>query len=231
MNIFFSAGIPLIFVLIALFQKIEWRRHIKEQARSYFQEGAWLKFALCLTLSIVGITIVSSVLMSISSFIGLLVSVFGMGILSYGTIDVMQRIRRGQDFELKDFFPTDQIGSAVGLMFVKDLYLFLWSLLFVIPGLVKAYSYSQAMFILNENPGMGIDEAITRSRQMMVGHKWELVILQSSFLGWAILGALTFGLAIVYILPLYSMSMYVFYDYVKKGYLKSNQHSNVYTIY
>ena len=231
MNIFFSAGIPLIFVLIALFQKIEWRRHIKEQARSYFQEGAWLKFALCLTLSIVGITIVSSVLMSISSFIGLLVSVFGMGILSYGTIDVMQRIRRGQDFELKDFFPTDQIGSAVGLMFVKDLYLFLWSLLFVIPGLVKAYSYSQAMFILNENPGMGIDEAITRSRQMMVGHKWQLVILQSSFLGWAILGALTFGLAIVYILPLYSMSMYVFYDYVKKGYLKSNQHSNVYTIY
>ena len=169
--------------------------------------------------------------MSISSFIGLLVSVFGMGILSYGTIDVMQRIRRGQYFELKDFFPTDQIGSAVGLMFVKDLYLFLWSLLFVIPGLVKAYSYSQAMFILNENPGMGIDEAITRSRQMMVGHKWQLVILQSSFLGWAILGALTFGLAIVYILPLYSMSMYVFYDYVKKGYLKSNQHSNVYTIY
>lgn len=231
MNIFLSAGIPLIFILIALFQKIGWRRHIKEQARSYFQEGAWLKFALCLTLSIVGITIVSSVLMSISSFIGLLVSVFGMGILSYGTIDVMQRIRRGQDFELKDFFPTDQIGSAVGLMFVKDLYLFLWSLLFVIPGLVKAYSYSQAMFILNENPGMGIDEAITRSRQMMVGHKWELVILQSSFLGWAILGGLTFGLAIVYILPLYAMSMYVFYDYVKKGYLKSNQHSNVYTIY
>ena len=231
MNIFLSAGIPLIFILIALFQKIGWRRHIKEQARSYFQEGAWLKFALCLTLSIVGITIVSSVLMSISSFIGLLVSVFGMGILSYGTIDVMQRIRRGQDFELKDFFPTDQIGSAVGLMFVKDLYLFLWSLLFVIPGLVKAYSYSQAMFILNENPGMGIDEAITRSREMMVGHKWELVILQSSFLGWAILGGLTFGLAIVYILPLYAMSMYVFYDYVKKGYLKSNQHSNVYTIY
>ena len=231
MNIFLSAGIPLIFILIALFQKIGWRHHIKEQARSYFQEGAWLKFALCLTLSIVGITIVSSVLMSISSFIGLLVSVFGMGILSYGTIDVMQRIRRGQDFELKDFFPTDQIGSAVGLMFVKDLYLFLWSLLFVIPGLVKAYSYSQAMFILNENPGMGIDEAITRSRQMMVGHKWELVILQSSFLGWAILGGLTFGLAIVYILPLYAMSMYVFYDYVKKGYLKSNQHSNVYTIY
>lgn len=231
MNIFLSAGIPLIFILIALFQKIGWRRHIKEQARSYFKEGAWLKFTLCLTVSIVGIVIVSSVLMLISSFIGLLVSLFGMGILSYGTIDVMQRIRRGQDFELRDFFPTDQIGSAVGLMFVKDLYLFLWSLLFVIPGVVKAYSYSQAMFILNENPGMGIDEAITRSREMMVGHKWELVILQSSFLGWAILGGLTFGLAIVYILPLYAMSMYVFYDYVKKGYLKSNQHSNVYTIY
>ena len=52
MNIFLSAGIPLIFILIALFQKIGWRRHIKEQARSYFQEGAWLKFALYLTVSI-----------------------------------------------------------------------------------------------------------------------------------------------------------------------------------
>ena len=151
--------------------------------------------------------------------------------ISYGTIDVMHRIRRGQEFGLRDFFPTDQLGSVVGLYFIKGLYLFFWSFLLAVPGIIKSYSYSQAMFILNDNPGIGIDEAITRSREMMKGHKWELVVLQSSFFGWAILGSFTFGLAIVYSLPLYAMSMFVFYDYVKNGYLKSNQYKNVYTVY
>ena len=59
MKIFLSGSVPLIIVIIALFQKIEWRRHIKEQARSYFQEGAWIKFALCLTVSVLGTMIVT----------------------------------------------------------------------------------------------------------------------------------------------------------------------------
>lgn len=230
-NIFFSGSVPFIIVIIALFQKIEWRRQIKKQARSYFQKGSWLKFSLCLTISVLGMLLVSTLVGSFFSFFGFLISLFGMAIVSYGTIDVMTRIRRGQEFELSDFFPTDQMGAVVGLYFVKGLYLFLWSLLLAIPGMIKAYSYSQAMFILNDNPGIGIDEAITRSREMMNGHKWELVILQSSFLGWAILGVMTVGLAIIYILPIYTMSMFVFYDYVKNGYLKSNQYDNVYTIY
>lgn len=231
MKIFLSGSVPLIIVIIALFQKIEWRRHIKEQARSYFQEGAWIKFALCLTVSVLGTMIVTVIVGRFLTFFVFLVPLFGMSMISYGTIDVMHRIRRGQEFGLRDFFPTDQLGSVVGLYFIKGLYLFFWSLLLAVPGIIKSYSYSQAMFILNDNPGIGIDEAITRSREMMKGHKWELVVLQSSFLGWAILGSFTFGLAIVYSLPLYAMSMFVFYDYVKNGYLKSNQYENVYTVY
>ena len=80
-------------------------------------------------------------------------------------------------------------------------------------------------------PGIGIDEAITRSREMMNGHKWELVILQSSFIGWIILGSLTFGILMVYIIPLYAMSKFVFYEYVKNGYLKSSQYDNIYNVY
>ena len=76
--------------------------------------------------------------------------------ISYGTIDVMHRIRRGQEFVLRDFFPTDQLGSVVGLYFIKGLYLFFWSLLLAVPGIIKSYSYSQAMFILNDNPGIGL---------------------------------------------------------------------------
>ena len=231
MRLFFSGSIPLIVIIIALFQKIEWRRNIKAQARQQFEQpGAWLKFALCSVIITIGSIVVTSVL-SFIPFLALLLPLAIMGIVSYGSIDVMRRIRRGQEFGLRDFFPTDQLGAVVGLVFVKNIYLFLWSLLFAIPGIIKAYSYSQAMFIMNDNPGIGIDEAITRSREMMNGHKWELVILQSSFIGWAILGSLTFGILIVYILPLYSMSMFIFYDYVKNGYLKSSQYQNVYNVY
>lgn len=119
----------------------------------------------------------------------------------------------------------------MALTFVKDIYLFLWSLLFVIPGIIKGYSYSQVYYIANENPGMSVDDIITESREMMDGHKWELFILQVSFIGWGILAALTLGLVGLYILPLYSMSLYLFHEYVKKGYLQSNTHKNVYTIY
>ena len=227
---FLMGSIPFLIVLIALFQKIEWRRHIKGNARSQFQNGAWTKFAL----SLIGIMILGTIISAIASVIpllGVLVSLAVTGLVSYGTIDVLRKIRRGQEFEFSDFFSFDQLGIVMGLTLVKDIYLFLWGLLFVIPGIVKAFSYSQVYFIANENPGMGVDEIITESRAMMDGHKWELFVLQASFIGWAILGAFTFGIAVVYILPLYSMSMYIFHEYVKNGYLKSNTHKNVYTVY
>ncbi|MDE5978061.1 MAG: DUF975 family protein [Turicibacter sp.] len=224
--LFFSGSIPLIFVLIVLFQKVAWRRDLKKQARSYFQEGAWLKFALCLAGLDLAAAISTNLLDRVSPFFSYVASIFLMSMISYGTIDVLRRVRRGQDFDLKDFLPTDQLSKVAGLYFVRGLYLFLWGLLLVIPGVIKTYSYSQAMFILNDHPEIGIDEAITRSRAMMDGHKWELFVLQVSFLGWAILGALTVGVAFVYILPLYTMSMAVFYEYVKKSYSLANPFNN-----
>ena len=140
MKIFLSGSVPLIIVIIALFQKIEWRRHIKEQARSYFQEGAWIKFALCLTVSVLGTMIVTVIVGRFLTFFAFLVPLFGMSMISYGTIDVMHRIRRGQEFVLRDFFPTDQLGSVVGLYFIKGLYLFFWSFLLAVPGIIKSYS-------------------------------------------------------------------------------------------
>ena len=124
-------------MIIALFQKIEWRRTIKLQAREQFQQkGAWLKFALCSVIIMIGSMIVTSVL-SFIPFLILLLPVAITAIVSYGSIDVMRRIRRGQEFSLKDFFPTDQLGAVIGLVFVKNIYLFLWSLLFIVPGLLR----------------------------------------------------------------------------------------------
>lgn len=222
--------IPLIFILIALFQKMEWRGEIKRNARAQFQHNAWAKF----TLIYVGIWIVMAIVSSLISFVPFLNIILNLavtGLVSYGSVDVLRKIRRGDDFEIADFFPTSELGSVMALTLIKDIYLFLWSLLFVIPGIIKGYSYSQVYYIANENPGMSVDEIITESREMMNGHKWELFILQVSFIGWGILAALTFGLVGIYILPLYSMSLYLFHEYVKKGYMQSSTHKNVYTIY
>ena len=227
---FITGGVPFILVLIALFQMIEWRGEIKRHARAQFQNNSWAKFALIYA----GIWIVMAIVSNLISFIPLLNVLLNMavtGLVGYGSVDVLRKIRRGEDFTIRDFFPTDELGSVMALTFVKDIYLFLWSLLFVIPGIIKGYSYSQVYYIANENPGMSVDDIITESREMMDGHKWELFILQVSFIGWGILAALTLGLVGLYILPLYSMSLYLFHEYVKKGYLQSNTHKNVYTIY
>lgn len=227
---FLSGGIPFILILIALFQKMEWRGEIKRNARAQFQDHAWAKFALMYAAIWIIMAIVSS-LISFVPLLNLLLSLAVTGLVAYGSVDVLRKIRRGEDFTIGDFFPTSELGSVMALTFVKDIYLFLWSLLFVIPGIIKGYSYSQVYYIANENPGMGVDEIITKSREMMNGHKWELFILQVSFIGWGILAALTFGLVGLYVLPLYSMSLYLFHEYVKKGYMQSSTHKNVYTIY
>ena len=78
-------------------------------------------------------------------------------------------------------------------LFLRDLFLVLWSLLFFIPGIVKSYSYRLVPYLLKDHPELSPTEVITRSRQMMNGHKWQAFVLDLSFLGWYLLGILTLG--------------------------------------
>jgi uncharacterized membrane protein len=86
----------------------------------------------------------------------------------------------------------------VGVCFLRDLYVALWSCLLLIPGIVKAYAYRMVPYILAENPDMSAKEAITLSRKMMYGHKWNTFLLDLSFIGWHILTACTAGLVGVF---------------------------------
>ncbi len=88
--------------------------------------------------------------------------------------------------------------------FMKDLYLFLWGLLFIIPRIIKSYSYMMVPYIIADNPEMSANEAITRSREMMDGQKWNVFCMQLSFLGWFILDCCTlFILGVFYVHPWY----------------------------
>lgn len=92
--------------------------------------------------------------------------------------------------------------NVVKTMFCMNLFTALWSLLFIIPGIIKAYEYRMIPYLLAENPNMDMHEAFARSRAMMTGNKWEAFVLDLSFLGWRILAAFTCGvLNVLYVSP------------------------------
>lgn len=84
--------------------------------------------------------------------------------------------------------------NIVKTMFFRDLFVCLWSLLFVIPGIIKSYEYRMVPYLLAEYPDMPWQEAFARSREMMYGQKWRAFVLDLSFLGWNILSGITFGI-------------------------------------
>lgn len=92
--------------------------------------------------------------------------------------------------------------NTVKVMFLKDLYVFLWSLLLIIPGLIKSYEYRMIPYLLAENPEMDSREAFERSRKLMNGNKWDAFVLDLSFIGWSILSGFTCGiLGLFYVSP------------------------------
>ena len=84
------------------------------------------------------------------------------------------------------FTPFKQYARVLGVTFLIILFTFLWTLLFVIPGIIKGIAYSQAIFLVREYPNMGVLEAITESRRIMNGHKGRYFLLNLSFIGWVI---------------------------------------------
>ena len=93
-------------------------------------------------------------------------------------------------------------GNVVATILLRDVFLFLWGLLFLIPAIVKTYSYRMVPYIVAENPDMKATDAITLSRNMMKGHKWNAFVLDLSFIGWYLLSCLTLGLlAFFYVSP------------------------------
>ena len=89
-------------------------------------------------------------------------------------------------------------GHTFITLLLRDLFLILWTLLFIIPGIVKAYSYRMVPFILRDNPELSATEVITASRQLMNGNKWQTFVFDLSYIGWFLLGCITFGLVNVF---------------------------------
>ena len=110
-------------------------------------------------------------------------------------------------------FRSGQYWNIVKIMFFRDLFIFLWTLLFVIPGIVKSYEYKMIPYLLAENPGMSKQEAFDRTREMMYGQKGNAFVLDLSFLPWLFLNAFTFNiLGILYLQPYMDATQAELYD-------------------
>ena len=113
-------------------------------------------------------------------------------------------------------FQGGRYTSIVWIMFLKGLYIFLWSLLFWIPGIIKTYSYLMVPYIVAENSDLDKSRVFKISRQMMRGHKWEAFVLGLSFLGWNLFGAFTGGIVnLLYVNPYIHATYAEFYSALK----------------
>ena len=105
--------------------------------------------------------------------------------------------------------------KAVGLTLMISVFVLLWCILLVIPGIIAAYRYSQAIFIMVEDPNKGIMQCIRESKEMMAGHKMEYFILELSFFFWMLLGGVTCGLAYIYVYPYMTVTFANYYNQLK----------------
>ena len=126
-------------------------------------------------------------------------------------------IRNGKtEFEkILSGFNNFMNNFVVGLLVY--VFTFLWSLLLIIPGIIASYAYSMTFFIQHDNPEMRETEAITASKEMMKGHKWELFVLDLSFIGWYLLSCLTFGILLLYVVPYHNATRAAYYEKLSGG--------------
>lgn len=139
-----------------------------------------------------------------------------MPALSLALYIIYLNLAKGIKPEIAELFKYfTKFWGAFKVMFLTGLFTSLWSLLFVIPGIIKALSYSMSMYILAENPDMPALEAINKSKAMMHGHKMELFVLHLSFIGWGLLVGITFGIAGIYVIPYMQATLINFYNSIK----------------
>jgi len=161
------------------------------------------------------LTITISFIPGISFIISLLVS----GPLVLGITIFSMALARKEEIETKQIFSGFyNFANALAVYILIVVFVLLWMLLLIIPGFIYAIAYSQSFYILADKPKTDPLAAIKTSREMMNGYKMKYFLLQLSFLGWALLCILTFGIGFLWLTPYIQVSNAIFYDDLKANY-------------
>ncbi|KSU83054.1 Uncharacterized membrane protein [Fictibacillus enclensis] len=129
-------------------------------------------------------------------------------------------IRREPQGVKSMFHPFAVIGTylkLIGTTILIWLFTALWTMLLIVPGIIKGLAYSQTYYVLKDNPDLPILHAITESRRLMDGYKWKFFLLQLSFIGWIILAILTLGLGFLWLTPYMTASSAEFYNEIRQA--------------
>lgn len=186
------------------------RATLKSMAKEQIKGNIGILFVISLVLYLV------SFAMSLIPLVGSIAALLITPALTLGMIGIYLNLTNGVKPEVAGLFSyVKNFWPAFKTYILMVVYIFLWTLLLYIPGIIKGFAYSQTMYIMAENPDMGANEAITRSREMMDGHKMEYFLLVLSFLGWIILGLFTFGLLYIWLMPYMQATMTNYYKYLK----------------
>ncbi|WP_242309747.1 DUF975 family protein [Bacillus cereus group sp. BfR-BA-01331] len=153
-----------------------------------------------------------------------IIAMLVIGPLTIGAYYLVLNVIRETSARIGDLFRWFSDGSKLMKSFLTYLlmyvYLMLWTLLLIIPGIIKSFSYSMTYFILNDRPEYTANQAITESRHMMNGHKMDYFLLCLSFLGWFLLSILTLGIGFLWSAPYFYATSAAFYEEISKEYYK-----------
>ena len=145
--------------------------------------------------------------------------------LSWGLTVSLLHNHREESVDLENLFDGFRGGRYTRVfcaIFLVNLFTFLWTLLLIIPGIMKAFSYALTPYILLDEPELTARQAITRSCEIMQGRRWKLFCLSLSFIGWGILSILTFGIGFLWLAPYMNASIAAFYEDARAEYEAEN---------
>lgn len=186
------------------------RIELKNEAKEQIKGKIGILFLIFLIIAIIGVG------SSFVPIVGWFATIIIMPAFNISLCMIFLNLAKREDISVGDVFKGFNItGKAVWLNIITNFFVFLWSLLLIIPGIIKIFSYSMAPLILADNPNLTAREALAESKRIMEGHKFDLFVLQLSFFWWYLLGAITFGIAYVYVVPYFEATMANFYNEIK----------------
>jgi len=194
---------------------------LRRLAREKLKDNWGMALLLCL------IYIIICGLPSSVSHIGSVVSLLISGPMALGLIICFVGFIRNEQLKLETLFDGfKNFSSALVLHLLIIIFIFLWSLLLIVPGIIASLSYSMAFYILNDNPEMGAKAALEESKKMMNGNKGKLFCLLLSFIGWFLLSICTLGIGFLWLTPYIQTSVTYFYQDLKEAASKIHQDAN-----
>lgn len=180
------------------FPQPQWREEYGNNGLLHTEVG---HFLLLILISLAGALIVYGIVLF---FIG--------GAVTLGYVRFNRNLLDRNNPQFMDLFSRfDMFWQGFLMQLLITIYTVLWTLLFVIPGIIAAFSYAMTPYILEENPGMPVNEAIRCSKNMMRGNKWRLFCLEISFIGWYFLCLFTCGIGFLWLVPYTSTARAAFF--------------------